>query len=323
MRGEGARDGEDDMPIKLTHLRDVVAAAELGSLRAASRHLGIAQPAISRSIREIENELGATLFQRHQQGIRLTAVGEAFLRRALMVQSELRRAREEVEQMKGELGGHVTVGMSTVSTFTMMPSAIRAFRQKYPRAIVKVTEGFFQDMEGAMMNGQVDFYVGPFNPTRRNTGLITEGLFEHNRAVIGRKGHPLSGAERLEDLVEAEWVKQTMSERETEADFELPFTRRGLPEPRIVMYTTSATATLLAVANSDLLTIVPASMLGRPIAAEEYEVFHMEDSLNAPPICLVRRADLPLTPLAEYLSDMVRRVGVQVAHAGKATSVRR
>lgn len=66
------------MPIKLTHLRDVVAAAELGSLRAASRHLGIAQPAISRSIREIENELGATLFQRHQQGIRLTAVGEAF-----------------------------------------------------------------------------------------------------------------------------------------------------------------------------------------------------------------------------------------------------
>lgn len=309
------REREDIMPIKLTHLRDVVAAAELGSLRAASRHLGIAQPAISRSIREIENELGATLFERHQQGIRLTAVGDAFLRRALIVQSELRRAREEVEQMKGELGGNVTIGMSAVSTFTMMPSAIRTFRQKYPRAIVRVVEGFFQDIESAMMNGQIDFYVGPFNTPRRHTGLIAEGLFEHDRAVIGRSGHPLSGARQLEDLVNAEWVKQTIAERETEADFELPFTRRGLTKPHIVMYTTSATATLLAVANSDLLTIVPASMLGIPIDEGAFEVFHIEDNLNAPPICLVRRADLPLTPLAEYLSDMVRRVGTQIATA--------
>ena len=74
--------------MKLTHLRDVVAVAERGSLRAAARHLGIAQPAITRSIREIERELGVVLFERRARGVVLTPMGEVFMRRALVMQNE-------------------------------------------------------------------------------------------------------------------------------------------------------------------------------------------------------------------------------------------
>jgi LysR family transcriptional regulator of abg operon len=91
--------------MKLSQLRDVVAVSETGSLRAAGRHLGIAQPAITRSIREIEHELGVTLFERHAKGVRLTDIGRAFVRRAESVQSELRRAEEEIAQLKGRLTG--------------------------------------------------------------------------------------------------------------------------------------------------------------------------------------------------------------------------
>lgn len=66
--------------MKLTHLRDIIAVSEHGSLRAAGRHLGIAQPAITRSIREIEHELGVPLFERHAKGVRLTSMGEVFVR---------------------------------------------------------------------------------------------------------------------------------------------------------------------------------------------------------------------------------------------------
>ena len=68
--------------MKLTHLRDVLAVAEQGSIRAAGRLLGTTQPAITRSIRELEHELGVSLFERHAKGIRLTDMGQVFVRRA-------------------------------------------------------------------------------------------------------------------------------------------------------------------------------------------------------------------------------------------------
>lgn len=85
--------------MKLSHLWNVLAVAELGSLRAAGRKMGVAQPAITRSIRELEHDLGATLFERHAKGVRLTEIGRAFIARAEAVQSELRRARDEIEQL--------------------------------------------------------------------------------------------------------------------------------------------------------------------------------------------------------------------------------
>lgn len=67
--------------MKLHHLRNVVAVVERGSLRAGARHLGLAQPAVSRSIKELEQELGLVLFERNKFGMTLTRAGEVFVRR--------------------------------------------------------------------------------------------------------------------------------------------------------------------------------------------------------------------------------------------------
>src|SRR5271169_5360032 len=102
--------------MKLNQLRDLAAVAERGSLRAAARELGIAQPALTRSIRELEHELGIILFERRARfrGVVLTSMGEVFLHRALAAVNELRRGQEELEQMKGAATGNVAIGMSTV-----------------------------------------------------------------------------------------------------------------------------------------------------------------------------------------------------------------
>ena len=71
--------------MKLTQLSYVAAVAERGSLRAAARHLGIAQPAFSRSIAELERELGAPLFERRARGMVATPLGQAFVRRATAI----------------------------------------------------------------------------------------------------------------------------------------------------------------------------------------------------------------------------------------------
>ena len=182
--------------MKLTHLRDVLAVAESGSIRAAGRQLGSTQPAITRSIREIEHELGVSLFERHAKGVRLTDMGRAFVRRAAAVQQEVRRAREEIEQLKGGVTGEVSVALSTATIMSIMPRAMREFRRHYPDAIVKVHESFFQPIEKELLNGRIDLYVGPLDSIRSAPQFAVEQLFDNHRLIVGRRGHPLAAATR-------------------------------------------------------------------------------------------------------------------------------
>ncbi len=296
--------------MKLTHLRDIVAAAELGSLRAAARHLGIAQPSITRSIREVEKELGVPIFERHQQGVRLTAMGDAFLKRAIAVQSELRRAREEIDQMNGEMSGEVSVAMSGVASLALMPRAFRSFHAKYPKANLNVAESFFHAVEAQILSGQIDFCVVPFRDVGTDTRYLVEKLFDHRWVVIARKNHPLAKCKTLNELTDAEWVRPTLSARTNEAAIAQPFLSHGLIKPNIVLNTASATTTLVVVANSDLLTILPRTMLGSPIDSALFDVLDLEETMQGTQICLVRRKDMPLTPLAEYFADMIKRTAI-------------
>ena len=92
-----------------------------------------------------------------------------------------------------------------------------------------------------------------------------------------------------------------------EADFDLLFEQQGLARPDVVLDARSALITLLAVANSDLLTILPRQWRDMPLAEGLIQVLELEDTLLKAPICIVRRQDTPLTPLADALCSMVRR----------------
>ena len=196
--------------MKLSHLRDVMVVAEFGSLRAAGRHLGIAQPAITRAIREIEQELGVTLFERHAKGVKLTTMGQAFLRRAEAVQSELRRAREEIEQLKGRTTGQVSVAVSPAVSIAVMPPAVGYFRKRYPDALLRVSENLFQPVETDILDGKIDFYVGPLDSSITSTQLAVEKLFDNQRVVIARKGHALIGADAATVLKEGQWIRPSL-----------------------------------------------------------------------------------------------------------------
>ena len=302
--------------MKLSHLRDVLAVAEHGSIRAAGRHLGTTQPAITRSIRDIEHELGVSLFERHTKGIRLTDMGRAFVRRAASIQEDVRRAREEIAQLKGGLVGEVSVALSTASIMTLMSPAVAQFRRRYPDAVLKIHESFFQPIEQRLLGGELDFYVGPLEPGKLTPNCIAEQLFPNHRMIVARRGHPLQSATSLEELVGARWVRPTVS-RIIETDFDDMFVRAGLPRPNIVLNARSALITMLAVLDGGLLSVVPRQWIDLPLLGGAIEALPLP-TLWAAPITMVRRSDMPLTPIAEYLYDMIRRSGGHYVarHAG-------
>lgn len=291
--------------MKLTQLRDFAAVAELGGLRRAARHLGVAQPGITRSIRELEHELGASLFERRATGMVLTPVGEAFLRRSVAAQQELERARDEVRQLKGFATGTVSVGMSTAPHVSMLPRALKSFRKRFPDVRLRLIEGLFPSLEPGLRDGSIDFYVGPLGEEGKTEEFIVEQLFENFRVVVSRPGHPLAKATRLADLVDAHWVATSVTSS-SEAELNPVFDAYNLPHPAIAVQAQTALTMIIVASSTDLLAMLPEQWLEFVNRTQLLTKIQLVETLVAPPICIVHRARLPLTPVAEKFADLLR-----------------
>lgn len=291
--------------MKLNALRDFMVVAERGSLRAAARQLDVAQPAITRSIQELEKELGVVLFERRAKGVTLTPMGEAFLRRSKAVHSELQRAQDELDQMRGEIHGRIRVALSGVAHMALLPNAMTSFRQRYSRVKLDIIDGLLPSVESELKDGTVDCYIGPTMDEVSND-LDAEKLFESQCVIVGRQGHPLSHATSLRDLADAQWVTTSITHR-AETELAPIFARYGLRAPKLVLQGHSALTFLFAVAYSDLLMMLPEQWTQTPMFRQALQRIPVVEKLPSPPICIVRRIGLPLTPAADYFCDMIRR----------------
>lgn len=292
--------------MKLNQLRDMVAIVERGSLRAAARHLQVAQSALTRSIRQLEQELGSTLFERDAKGMVLTPMGRLFFQRASSAVNELRRAREEMDQARGGTQGTVVAGLSIMPHVGMLPRALPLFRKRFPGVVIKVIEGLYPAIEPGLRDGTIDFYLGASPSEPVAAGLVSELLFRNTRLVVGRKGHPLARARSLKALAQAEWLTPSLSGNAAE-DLDALFATFGLAPPKVMLQAHSAMSVLVALASTDLLAMLPEQWDEFPVTKGALQVIRVRERLPAPDIVVVRRADLPLTPAAEYLSDMLRR----------------
>ena len=291
--------------MKFNALRDFLTVSERGGLRAAARHLGLPQPAITRSIQELEKELGVALFERHAKGVRLTPMGSAFLRRANAVRSELQRAKDEIDQLRGETHGHATFCLSSAPHMALLPQVLRPFRARYPNLRIEIIDAVFPVAEAALRDGTADVYIGP-TPPSIDGDLQMEKLFDNTRVILGRKGHPLAHVRSLRGLIDAEWVTTSITHKAVEELGPL-FSQHGLPPPRLVLRAQSSLTFLSVLSSSDLLFMAPVQWLQFPPAREVVQQIKVTEPLPAPPIGLVRRTGLPLTPAAEYFCDLIRR----------------
>ena len=300
-----------NVAMKLNQLRNVGAIAEHGSLRGAARALGLAQPALTRSVQELEHELGTPLFERRKRGMTLTRAGEAFVRRANAILSDVRRAREEVEQISGSIQGTLVAGLSIAAHIALLPRSLPRFRRRYPAVRLRLIEGFFPTLETGLKDGSIDFYMGPRPEGIVPEGLIVETLFSNDRSIVCRSDHPLTRMRKakapisLADLASAEWVTTSITHIADDELGEL-FAKNGLPPPKLVAQTQSALSLIMTLVYSDMLAMVPLQFTDFALAKGALISVAVKESLPAPTMVLIRRSGLSLTPAADYFVDLLR-----------------
>jgi LysR family nitrogen assimilation transcriptional regulator len=169
--------------MELSQLRTLIHVAELGSLSKAADRLHIAQPALSRQVRLLEEELGVRLFDRHGRGMVVTDAGHDVLRHALRVMAELEEIRATVADEDAPLRGHVSIGMPPTVADILSEPLVAAFRESHPAATLRIVSAYSGYLLDWMHRGEIDAAI-LYDPKSART-LRVQPLLEEVLFLIG------------------------------------------------------------------------------------------------------------------------------------------
>ena len=166
--------------MELEQIEYFVRVAELGSFTRASSALGIAQPALSRKIRQLEVELRQNLLVRNGRGATTTDAGKLLLEHGRGILHQVQRLREELGRVRGSLAGRVAIGLPPSIAKVLTVPLSREFRAKLPQAALSISEGLSVAMQESIINGKLDIallYGAVPTPGLEITHLLDEDLF--------------------------------------------------------------------------------------------------------------------------------------------------
>lgn len=180
-----------DSRIKFRHLQTFLEVARQKSVMKAAAILHISQPAVTKTIREMESELGVAVFERDGRGIRITRYGEVFLRHAGAAITALRQGIDSVSNERSGEGVPIRIGaLPTVST-RVMPHAISLFLQEETQSRIKIVTGENAVLLEQLRLGDLDLVVGRLAAPEKMTGFSFEHLYSEQVVFAVGASHPL------------------------------------------------------------------------------------------------------------------------------------
>lgn len=293
--------------ITLRQFRYFIAVAESGSVAAASRMLSIAQSAVTKSMHELEDELGQRLFERSARGVELTPAGHRFLAGARKVIGAVADAARLHRGDDGAgLTGTLAVGVTSLVAGYYLSELLSRFTRNCPGVRVLVTEETPPFLEHLLINGELDVAIMLSNALAEPQALVAETLTRSPNRVWMASNHPLTAleevtladcaahdqvvleADRIDDLMHAVWTRHHLA-------------------PRTLLRTSSLEAVRSLVGAGAGVTVLP-DFLYRPwtLDAEHVDVRRLRDELPTVDVGLVWRRGLALKPAATEFIEVAR-----------------
>jgi DNA-binding transcriptional LysR family regulator len=173
----------------------VVLAEELNFSRAAER-LHVAQPALSQQIRGLERELGAQLVDRGRRPLRLTEAGSYLLTEARQILAACEETMLGAREISLGVRGWLAIGFTRSSMYSVLPPALKAFHEAFPRVKLKLFEMHTEEQAGALYEGRIHVGIGRQPPT--TAGCTTRLLLRERVMAVLAPDHPLAEAEEVD-----------------------------------------------------------------------------------------------------------------------------
>lgn len=142
--------------------------AQYGTITAAAKQLYISQPSLSQTLRQIEDEVGTSLFDRSTSPFHLTYAGERYLKAVEAMLDIETRLKEEIESIRRDDGGRLRLGISVTRAMQVLPDVIPIFTKAYPNVTIELTEAASASLEGLLQKGQIDLALAALEANEAN-----------------------------------------------------------------------------------------------------------------------------------------------------------
>ena len=287
--------------MKLHQLQALVGVVEHGSIRAAARALHLTQAALTKSLRQLEEDTGVALLLRQSRGVALTEAGQRLHARAQLVTRQLVLARDELRQSLGDEDGTVRVGLTPYLMLTVLGETFRWFRKRYPRVELRLMEGLVTRVVPALRDGSLDFAIVADSGDVSPQEFATTRLQQQPQTLVVRAGHPVLRQPTATQLCALEWVMPGPFAQGLDEGIAEMFEHAGVPVPQQITRC-DAMAAMALVRQSDAVCVMPAPLLVQP---ESHGLMALSlRGLQPPPVDLVllSRPEVPLTPAAAYFA---------------------
>ncbi|GKQ55147.1 LysR family transcriptional regulator [Bradyrhizobium sp. Ce-3] len=242
------------MALSIEQLSTFTTIAKAGSLGRAAAQLNMTQPALSRAIKRLEQQLGAELFERHSKGMQLTDIGRAFLPHATSLHAEASQALEEIQALRGGAKGTVRVGAVASIASSILPPAIERTLTRWPGLHFEVLEGVWDLLAASLSKHEIDLALGAEAPDTDEIVAVRDCYWEDTSYVVVASDHPLRRRRKL-TLADTLHEKWTIPPPGTgpHQHVERVFAEQGLGMPDVIVRTRSITVLKSLVVDSGFL----------------------------------------------------------------------
>jgi DNA-binding transcriptional LysR family regulator len=293
---------------KLEHrgLRYFAVAVEFESVSLAADHLGISQPALSKAISRLENDLGTTLLQRVRGGVRPTEAGRLVLDYASRSQREVADLMGELTKLRTGSGGSLRVGATADWIEGILPNALVALRAREDDFDAQVSVLASNRLQEALREGTIDLYFGPTMAEEHTPEFDFQTLATDWSRVYAGPGNRVfdEPLESLADLLERPWIL-TRPDTFMRRSLIRLFAAHGLPAPRPVLSSNSVTLLTELTSQGDFLTFL-SDIAAHPFGNTTLQRVPLDAARAQRQKGVVTRKGEQLSPMHEALVDAVK-----------------
>ncbi|EEH1522248.1 LysR family transcriptional regulator [Salmonella enterica subsp. enterica] len=294
--------------IRLRHLHTFVAVAQQGTLGRAAETLNLSQPALSKTLNELEQLTGTRLFERGRLGAQLTVPGEQFLTHAVKVLDALNTAGQALNRKEDASADVVRVGALPTAALGILPAAIGRFHQQQKSTSLQVATMNNTMLLAGLKSGEIDLGIGRMSDPELMGGLNYELLFLESLKLVVRPGHPL-----LQETITLsrvmEWPvvvspKGTVPRQNAEALLQ----SQGCKMPAGCIETLSASLSRQLTVDYDYVWFVPSGAVKEDLRQATLVSLPVPTQSAGEPIGILTRVDIPLSTGAQMLIAAIRKI---------------
>ena len=243
--------------MEIRQLRHLIAAIEMGTLSGAADAVFITQPALTRSLQNLEHELGTKLLERLPRGVVATEAGDLLYRHANLIINEVKKIKNDVPLVEKGVVGNLKIGVAALFSHHLVDEVVWKLALSHEELNIGIKVGFFEDLISQLVEGSLDVVFSNIPSVKVPDDLIVEPLNDLTVVFVANKDHPLAQENlcELSHLESARWV--IVDQPHAAEMFSQFFAAQGMITPSNLVRTDSLGLIMSLLKKGEFVSVLP------------------------------------------------------------------